>query len=284
MWRRIGQITLLLGLAACTHTPRPQPPLLDPEPVQPAPQPFQPTPEPTTSWRTLSEEVTPLPHHASWLRLRVRGSEGEVEISVVRFDSNSCTLRVIDQPQSWSFTDLLSDSMRSVKAIAGVNGGYFHPDFTPLGLMIANGKRQGQFTRSGLVSGMICVSDDEPALIWNSESPDTTNASDLLQAGPRLVDAGQPISGLNATKTAARSFIATDGDSGWLIGTVQSTTLHGLADLLISPGLISGLRIQRALNLDGGRSTAFYARTNDGREINQPGWSTVRNYVSVVPR
>ena len=182
MWLRIGQITLLLGLAACTHTPRPQPPLLDPEPVQPAPQPFQPTPEPTTSWRTLSEEVTPLPHHASWLRLRVRGSEGEVDISVVRFDSSSCTLRVVDQPQSWSFTDLLSDSMRSVKAIAGVNGGYFHPDFTPLGLMIANGKRQGQFTRSGLVSGMICVSDGEPALIWNSESPDTTNASDFLQA------------------------------------------------------------------------------------------------------
>jgi hypothetical protein len=38
------------------------------------------------------------------------------------------------------------------------------------------------------------------------------------------------------------------------------------------------------LNLDGGRSTAFYARTNDGREISQPGWSTVRNYVAVVPR
>jgi hypothetical protein len=216
--------------------------------------------------------------------LRVRGSEGEVDISVVRFDSSSCTLRVVDQPQSWSFTDLLSDSMRSVKAIAGVNGGYFHPDFTPLGLMIANGKRQGQFTRSGLVSGMICVSDGEPALIWNSESPDTTNASDFLQAGPRLVDAGQPISGLNRTKVAARTFIATDEHSGWLIGTVHSTTLHGLAELLTSPGLISGLRIQRALNLDGGRSTAFYARTNDGREISQPGWSTVRNYVAVVPR
>lgn len=237
-----------------------------------------------TSWRMVSEDVTPLPHHASWLRLKVRGSEGEVEISVVRFDSGSCTLRVVDQPQSWSFSDLLGDSMRSVKAIAGVNGGYFHPDFTPLGLMIANGKREGQFTRSGLVSGMICVRGGEPALLWNSESADTTNVSDLLQAGPRLVDAGQLVSGLNRSKVAARSFIATDGQSGWLIGTAHSTTLHGLAELLTSPGLISGLRIQRALNLDGGRSTAFYARTADGRENGAPGWSTVRNYLAVVPR
>lgn len=270
-----------LFLASCAHPPTPS---LDPEPVQPAPQPFQPTPETTTSWRTLSEEVTPLTHHASWLRLRVRGSEGEVEISVVRFDSSSCTLRVIDQPQSWSFTDLLSDSMRSVKAIAGVNGGYFHPDFTPLGLMIADGKRQGQFTRSGLVSGMIRVRGGEPALIWNSESADTSGVSDLLQAGPRLVDDGLPISGLNATKLAARSFIATNGHSGWLIGTVHSSTLRGLAELLVTPGLISGLQIERALNLDGGRSTAFYVRTADGRENGAPGWSTVRNYLAVVPR
>ncbi len=284
MWRAFAHLTLVIGLAACAHTPSSQHPLPHPEPAQHAPEPFQPTPEPTTSWSTIREEVTPLSHHASWLRLRVRGSEGEVAISVVRFDSSSCTLRVIDQPQSWSFTDLLTDSMRSVNAIAGVNGGYFHPDFTPLGLMIANGKRQGQFTRSGLVSGMILVRSGEPALLWNSESPDTSNASDLLQAGPRLVDAGQPVSGLNRTKVAARSFIATDGQSGWLIGTVHSTSLHGLADLLTSPGLISGLRIQRALNLDGGRSTAFYARTNDERENGAPGWSTVRNYLAVVPR
>lgn len=284
MWRALAHLTLLIGLAGCAHTPSSQPPLPLPEPVQPASEPFQPTPEPTTSWRTIREEVTPLSHHASWLRLTVRGSEGEVELSVVRFDSSSCTLRVVDQPQSWSFSDLLGDSMRSVKAIAGVNGGYFHPDFTPLGLMIANGKRQGQFTRSGLVSGMICVRGGEPALLWNSEYPDTSTASDLLQAGPRLVDAGQLVSGLNRTKVAARTFIATDGQSGWLIGTAHSSTLYGLADLLTSPGLISGLRILRALNLDGGRSTAFYARTADGRENGAPGWSTVRNYLAVVPR
>jgi hypothetical protein len=270
-------LSLLLGLSACVQQPLPQPPVL-------AVESFQPAPQATSSWRTLSQEVIPLPYHGSLLRLRVQGGEGEAEIHVVRFDSDSCTLRVLNQPQSWSFSDLLATSMRSVNAIAGVNGGYFHPDFTPLGLMIADGKRHGQFTRSSLISGMVRVRSGELALIWNSESTETFGVSDLLQAGPRLVDAAQPVSGLNATKLAARSFIATDGTSGWLIGTVRSTTLQGLAELLATPGLISGLHIQRALNLDGGRSAAFYALTNDGREISEPGWSTVRNYLAVVPK
>ncbi|MES2598976.1 MAG: phosphodiester glycosidase family protein [Verrucomicrobiota bacterium] len=216
------------------------------------------------------------------LSLQVEG--GTAEMSAVRFDSRHFTLRVVDQPESWSFGDTLGSSMRSAGAIAGVNGGYFHPDFTPLGLMIANGRTLGQFTRSSLVSGMLRVLQGEPALIWNSESSSTAGASDLLQAGPRLVDRGQPVSGLNASKVAARTFLATDGKHHWLVGVVRSTTLKGLAKLLAMPNLVAGMRVDRALNLDGGRSTAFYVRTSDGREISQPGWSTVRSYVAVVPR
>jgi hypothetical protein len=78
--------------------------------------------------------------------------------------------------------------------------------------------------------------------------------------------------------------VATDGNGGWLIGVAEYTTLRGLSDLLATPGLIAGMRVERALNLDGGRSTAFYARTSDGAEINDPGWSTVRNYLAVLPR
>lgn len=214
----------------------------------------------------------------------MQGEEGTAEVSVVRFDSRHSTLRVVDQPEAWSFGDTLGNSMRRAGAIAGVNGGYFHPDFAPLGLMIASGRQQGQFTRSSLVSGMMRVRQGEPALVWNIESSSTAEATDLLQAGPRLVDRGLPVSGLNSSKMAARTFIATDGEQGWLIGVARTTTLSGLAHLLATPGLVSGLRVDRALNFDGGRSTALYARTSDGREISEPGWSTVRNYVAVVPR
>jgi uncharacterized protein YigE (DUF2233 family) len=240
--------------------------------------------EAPANWRVIHEEATGMSALASWRQLRVIGDEGEVTVSLVRFDDRHATLRVVDQPQSWTLGDTLGDSMRQAGAIAGVNGGYFQPDFTPLGLVITDGRRMGQFTRSSLVSGMVRVIQGRPALVWNSESSCAEAASDLLQAGPRLLSGGQPITGLNASKTAARSFVATDGENGWLIGVTSSVSLHGLAELLATPGLVSGLRLDRALNLDGGRSTAFFARLNDGREINKPSWSTVRNYLALVPR
>ena len=91
------------------------------------------------------------------------------------------------------------------------------------------------------------------------------------------------MSTLDRVKTAARTFIATDGGHWWAIGVVRSTSLFELGRLLAAPELIPGLRIRRALNLDGGRSSALYARLSDGTEITEPGWSTVRNYVAIVP-
>lgn len=282
---------ILLLLPACTHRPIPGAAQGNAGQALPVQNVVSTVPADSTtlaprraSWTVLSQKASVLPGLATLFQLRVQGGEGTAEISVVRFDSRHCTLRVIDQPEAWSLADKLGGSMRQSRAIAGVNGGYFHPDFTPVGLTIASGKSQGQLTSSSLVSGMLRVRHGGPELVWNSESADSADASDLLQAGPRLVHHGLPVSGLNDTRRAARTFIATDGEQGWLIGVVRNTTLRGLADLLGTPGLISGLQIQRALNFDGGRSTAFYARMGDGREISEPGWSTVRNYVAVVPR
>ena len=105
----------------------------------------------------------------------------------------------------------------------------------------------------------------------------------MLQSGPRLVDNGQPMGSLNHTRSVTRTFVANDGGRMWAIGTVSSVTLADLGSLL-SSSVIPGTRIQRALNMDGGRSTALYVRTADGREVSRPGWSTVRNYLAVVPR
>lgn len=284
MSRLLGALWLAAGLVSCAY--QPQTVWTSPEPSLPPSQP-QPPPnvvEAPANWRVIHEEAAGMSALASWRQLRVIGDEGKVTVSLVRFDDCHATLRVVDQPQSWTLGDTLGDSMRQAGAIAGVNGGYFQPDFTPVGLVIADGRCVGQFTRSSLVSGMVRVIQGRPALVWTSESSFAEAASDLLQAGPRLLSGGQPISGLNASKTAARSFVATDGENGWLIGVTSSVSLHGLAELLATPGLVSGLRLDRALNLDGGRSTAFFARLNDGREINEPGWSTVRNYLALVPR
>ena len=49
----------------------------------------------------------------------------------------SCKLRVVDNPDG---ANNLADAMRRANCLAGVNGGYFDPNFAPLGLRIVDGK------------------------------------------------------------------------------------------------------------------------------------------------
>ncbi|SKA94322.1 Predicted protein [Prosthecobacter debontii] len=269
------------------------PPYPAQQPTQALTAPAYPTaahaaPSPATSsvsWQHASSvRSTSLPGGAEMHEFTARSATESAQVSVVIFESTRCALRVLDQPSSHAGGGAITPLMRNSGAIAGVNGGFFHPDFSTLGLMICDGRKTGQFTRSSLISGAVLMVANEPYLVWNDEFLGETGVAQMLQAGPRLVDGGQPMTTLNRTKNAVRTFVATDGVRRWAIGTVHSTSLAGLGDLLASPGLLPDMTVQRALNLDGGHSTALYVRTGDGQEISRPGWSTVRNYLAVVPR
>jgi hypothetical protein len=291
---------LALALASCAQWPAQPPPrpLFGPgSAFQPQTQPAPPSypqspaatsPQPpaqTPFWQQLQPAPTSaggqaLGSGATLHEVRVAGTE----MQVVVFDSRQCVLKVIDQPTANAGGGVISQAMSYYRAVAGVNGGFFHPDFQPLGLLIADGRKYGSFVDNRLVSGAILVVSTEPYLVWNTEFLGEQGVTDLIQSGPRLLDGGRPIDGLDRVKRAARTFVANDGKRTWAIGTVRSASLGGLADLLAAPGAIPGMQVDRALNLDGGRSSAFWARTASGREISRPGWSTVRNYLAVVPR
>lgn len=239
-----------------------------------------------SAWQQLASDTQPF-GQGVWLHdLQAihRPTRSKSRIRFVSFDSAHAAFRVVDQPAAHAGGAILMDQMRQTGALAGVNGGFFHPNFSPLGLMIADGRTSGSFTRSSLISGSVLMVGSEPHLVWNDEFPGSSGVTQLLQAGPRLVDKGAPVASLNTTRRADRTFVATDGGRTWLVGTASSVTLAELGELLGTPGLLAGTQVERALNLDGGRSSAFYARLPGGREINLPGWSTVRNYLAVVPR
>jgi len=234
--------------------------------------------------RSSSVREESLTAGATFHEFTARCATESADISVIVFDSQRCALRVLDQPSSQAGGGIITSLMRKTGALAGVNGGFFHPDFSTLGLMISDGRKTGQFAKTSLVSGSVVMIGQEPYLVWNHEFLGESGVTQMLQAGPRLVDAGQPLPTLNRTKNAVRTFIASDGGRTWAIGTVRSTSLAGLGELLTSADVLPGIQVRRALNLDGGRSTALYVRHSDGQEISRPGWSTVRNYLAVVPR
>ena len=221
---------------------------------------------------------------ATRVTMRVADADAAVDLELVVFDSRRCGIRVIDQPRPGAGGSVIAPAMRAHRAVAGVNGGFFTPEFQPLGLMISGGRRTGTIKDSKLLGGMFLSAGGQPYLIWRSEYSGDHGITDLVQAGPRLVDGGAAVGGLAANASRVRTFIATDGHHHWAVGVARSASLAALADLLAAPGMIPNLRVRRALNLDGGNSSAIWMRTARGKEISEPGWSTVRNFIAIAPK
>jgi uncharacterized protein YigE (DUF2233 family) len=234
-------------------------------------------------WRISGQsENVALAGGATHVRRDVSGP-ADVELKLVFFDAAKCELRVIDQPQR-SSAGSLGDAMRSGTFVAGCNAGYFNPEFAPLGLVVSNGTRTGSFQKSSLLGGVIQVRKGRPTLLWRDEYTEQKGITELVQAGPRLVNGGRPVAGLEATKRRARTFILTDTAGKWAIGICDRASLRELSDILATPALFPEMEVERALNLDGGSSTGLWFRQADGKESYSREFATVRNFLAVVPR
>lgn len=213
-------------------------------------------------------------------RLQVTESETDerATLDLALFSTKSATLSVIDNP---SGEDNLAAAMRREKCLAGVNGGYFDPEDKPVGLLISGGKVIAPLRKARLLSGVMLVSNGRLQLLRVAEYSPKRKATEALQCGPFLVDRGQPVPGLNGTRPARRTFILTGGSDRAAIGFCSSVTLAQLGKILATPAVAPGLKVERALNLDGGSSSAFWFAGESGPfSISEQ--KTVRNFVAVV--
>ncbi|MEM0968013.1 MAG: phosphodiester glycosidase family protein, partial [Verrucomicrobiota bacterium] len=78
-----------------------------------------------------------------------------------------------------------------------------------------------------------------------------------------------------------RTFIATDWRGNWALGLTSSLSLHQLASLLDSSKTVTGWTVNRAINLDGGSSSALYFEEDSGLSISALNWKRVRNALGV---
>lgn len=201
-----------------------------------------------------------------------------VAIRAAVFSAATHALKVIDDPTG----DLsLAAAMRENGCLAGVNGGYFHPDRTPLGLVVAGGKIVHGYEKARLLSGLVVVTEAGSRLLRVREHKADTDYLEALQAGPFLVDDGVAVAGLEATRRAERTAVLWDGKKRLALVATGGLTLAEAAELFAVPELVADFKVRRALNLDGGSSTAFWARKPD---IYLPPWKPVRNYLGIVPR
>lgn len=204
-------------------------------------------------------------------------SGAETEVHLALFSNKSATLRVIDQPGS---DHSLAEAMKGGNFLAGVNGGYFDPEGAPVGLLRTGGKTIAPFRRARLLSGVLAVGSGGVQIFRASDFPQKRNWAEALQCGPFLVNQGKPVAGLNDTRSARRTFVLTTTDQRVAIGSCAPVTLAALARALAA---LSELKVGRALNLDGGSSSAFWCRTKE-ETISLSESKRVRDFLAVAPR
>jgi exopolysaccharide biosynthesis protein len=201
-------------------------------------------------------------------------------LDLALLSTKSATLRVINNPAGEGD---LAAVMRRENCLAGANGGYFDPENKPVGLVISDGKLVAPLRRARLLSGVMVVSGGRVQLLRAAEYSSRRNATAALQCGPFLVDRTQPVPGLDDTRAARRTFIATGGPDRAALGFCSDVTLAQLGKILTAPGVAPDLKVQRALNLDGGSSSAFWFAGERGPfSISEQ--KAVRDFVAVVPK
>jgi exopolysaccharide biosynthesis protein len=205
------------------------------------------------------------------------GNEATIELAL--FSAKSVAVRVVDNPGG----DELISVAKRIRALAGVNGGYFDPQNAPVGLVISDGKTIAPFRKARLLSGVLVVNKNRVELVRSTEYSARKTAAAALQCGPFLVDGGASVAGLNNSRPARRTFFISSGSDRAGMGFCSSVTLAELADILSTPRLAGDLKVQRALNFDGGSSSAFWFAGKDG-PFSIGEYKTVRNFVVVAPK
>ena len=240
----------------------------------------------TGGWTLAASETLPaaaegLTHH----RQTLAGPGGaQVTLHLLSFDSGRYTFRVLDQEPAGQAD--LETVLRRNHCLAGTNGGYFRPDFDPVGLLMCDGRLVQPETRARLLTGALVVTRKHHITLRRANRPlPGKHARQALQSGPFLVENSQPVAGLNAQHGAQRVAVFTDGWRRWGLVASSDVTLAEFGAILADPALLpDGLRIAGALNLDGGHSTAMWSLQPGQEPFYLREGGSVRDFVGIVPR
>ena len=178
------------------------------------------------------------------------------------------------------------DSVRAAvelsDATAGVNGGYFDENGSPVGLLVSDGRQLHPFAKARLLTGTFFVRAGRPHLQRTTSAP-AGPLEAAVQCGPLLVERGITVSGLDDKRGAPRTFVLLTAHDQVAIGIIRETTLAQTAQILTAHNLMDGDRTATALNLDGGSSTGFFGRTRNG-PLDRPGWARVADCLVFSPK
>jgi hypothetical protein len=232
-------------------------------------------------WQVVSSEVEPgairgVAHRHIVLRDSATDTNATIDLAL---PSPASTLRVIDNATG-SYN--LRQAMERGNCIAGVNGGYFDTDFRPIGLRVIDGVTISPLTHARLLTGVLYTSSRGITIARVGEFSRQRKLKSAIECGPFLVDEAMRVSTLDDRHTARRTFAAITRRGKAALGVSSELTLAQLAGILANRSLANDLPVWRALNLDGGSSSAFWFRKSDGNTFSISEDKTVRDFVGLT--
>jgi uncharacterized protein YigE (DUF2233 family) len=241
-------------------------------------------------WKLEASETLPAPasgvalHAQTVVGLATAGAPPtRATLHFVSFPAREYTFRIFDQ--GILGRSRLAEVMQRNHCLAGTNGGFFQPDFEPVGLLLADGRLVHRPGHAKLLSGALVVTGHHIHLMRSTEPLPGKNARQAVQCGPFLVDGGKAVAGLNNVRSARRTAVLTGPDGQWALVSSSAVTLEELGAILADPALLpAGLRPERALNLDGGSSTALWVQQPGAEPYSTPEFGIVRDFVGIVER
>jgi uncharacterized protein YigE (DUF2233 family) len=196
-------------------------------------------------------------------------------IHVFRVDLNKNQLALVTA-KTLALKNASADQFAErTKALLSINGGFFDPEFNPLGLRINNKKLENPLKHISWW-GIFYVKNNKPYISNVRRFTHDNDIEFAVQSGPRLLIKGRIPSLKPGIADRSALGITKGGEVIILVTTNSAMTTHELAHMLKSPPL----SCTNAINLDGGSSSQLFAHI-DSFHLNVHGFSNVSDAIVV---
>ncbi len=172
---------------------------------------------------------------------------------------------------------LVKEMVQKSGALLGINGGFFDPAYKSLGLLVKDG-RELNAVKPVSWWGVFFIESGVPQVVKSSDYNPRGFVEFAIQAGPRLVENGSVIP--LKPNISQKTFIGATANQEIILGVTDKSALEAEDFARI---LAQELKLNTALNLDGGSSTQLYAKVGN-YEKETPVLASVANGLVVIPR
>jgi uncharacterized protein YigE (DUF2233 family) len=180
-------------------------------------------------------------------------AQGRAGARIYPLDPAEVSLQVVEAPLDLARPLANAvDFRKAVHGYAAVNGGYFDPQFKPLGLLVSQGRELSRLRR--VDHGIFYLAGHHAGLQHARQWQPPADLEFAVECGPRLLVDGKPL--IFREGVARRVAIGADAQGRVVLAVTEGVlTLTELATLLAAPADKGGPALVLALNLDGGSST-----------------------------